>query len=152
MIGIDRWHILLSSLLGLAFAGGVTWAVRLSASFGFGREALGFGDVTLMAMIGAYVGWQSSLIVFFLAPILALSFVTIRWIVTRDSATPYGPYLCAAVVVLLVFWDSLWTNWAAIIFDLGTGMILVGLVSCVVAIGAMLWIWQSIKRVVFGVG
>lgn len=149
---VQRWNLLLSSLLGLAFAGGVTWAVRISASYGFGAEALGFGDVTLMAMIGAFIGWQPSLLVFFLAPMLALLFVVVRWIITRDTATPYGPYLCAAVVVLLVNWDGLWTNWAAPMFALGVAPILIGLVACVALIGVMLWTWQLIKRAVFAIG
>ncbi len=149
MLEISRWNMLLSSLLGLAFAGGVTWAVRLSASYGFGAEALGFGDVTLMAMIGSYLGWQPSLIVFFLAPFVALLFVLVRWGITGKTATPYGPYLCAAVVVLLVFWDALWTNWAAPIFALGSDPILLGLGLCVVLIGGTLWLWQKIKLAVF---
>ncbi len=147
-----RWPYLLSSLIGMAVAGGMTWGVRLSASYGFGAEALGFGDVTLMAMIGAYVGWQPSLIIFFLAPMLALLFVVARWVVTRDTATPYGPYLCAAAAVLLVGWDSLWTRRAAPLFELGAGFIMGGLVTCVVLIGVMLWIWQTIKRAVLGAG
>jgi|LakMenE01Jun11ns_1017448.scaffolds.fasta_scaffold9958491_12 leader peptidase (prepilin peptidase)/N-methyltransferase len=147
-----RWPYLLSSLIGMAVAGGMTWGVRLSASYGFGAEALGFGDVTLMAMIGAYVGWQPSLIIFFLAPMLALLFVIARWVVTRDTATPYGPYLCAAAAVLLVGWDSLWTRRSAPLFELGAGFIMGGLATCVVLIGVMLWIWQTIKRAVLGAG
>lgn len=148
-MGTTRWNFLISSLFGLAFAGGVTWAVRISASYGFGAEALGFGDVTLMAMIGAYMGWQPSLIIFFLAPVLALLFVVIRWIITRDTATPYGPYLCAAVIVLLIYWDAIWTNWAAPMFALGVAPILIGLAVCVALIGVMLWTWQLIKRAIF---
>lgn len=146
----DRWPFLLSSLIGLAVAGGMTWGVRLSASYGFGAEALGFGDVTLMAMIGAYVGWQPSLIIFFLAPMLALLFVLVRWIITRDTATPYGPYLCAATVVLLIGWDSIWTQRAAPMYQLGAGFIMGGLAACIVMIGVMLWIWQLIKRAIVG--
>jgi leader peptidase (prepilin peptidase)/N-methyltransferase len=147
--GGEGWKMMISSLLGLAFAGGITWAVRLSASYGFGAEALGFGDVTLMAMIGTFVGWQPSLIVFFLAPFLALGFVLVRWALTGDMATPYGPYLSTAVVVLLIYWDSLWTNWAAPVFALGASPILLGLIVCVAMIGIMLWAWQLIKRAVW---
>lgn len=142
---LERWPYLLSSLMGLAFAGGVTWGVRISASVGLGVEALGFGDVTLMAMIGAFVGWQPSLLIFFLAPIVAIVFVLIRWAVTGDAATPYGPYLCAATVLLLVYWDSLWTGWAAPVFALGN-VILGIVVACVVLMGGMLWIWRLIKQ------
>ncbi len=141
-----RWTYLLSSLFGLAFAGGVTWGVRLSASAGLGVEALGFGDVTLMAMIGCYLGWQPSLLVFFIAPMVAILFVLIRWIVTGDAATPYGPYLCAAAVLVLVFWNALWTDWVAVVFELGA-VILMIVVACVALMGAMLWIWRLIKEV-----
>lgn len=142
----NRWTYLLSSLMGLAFAGGVTWAVRLSATWGLRVEALGFGDVTLMAMIGTYVGWQPSLLIFFIAPIVSLVFVVVRWLITGEAATPYGPYLCAATVLLLVYWDALWTKWAAPAFALGPGMIVSIIVSCVVLMGAMLWIWRLIKE------
>ena len=142
---IPRWSYLLSSLMGLAFAGGVTWAVRLSASWGLQVEALGFGDVTLMAMIGTYIGWHPSLIVFFLAPLISIAFVLVRWMLTGETATPYGPYLCAATVVLLVYWNSFWIGWAEPVFQLG-GIILGIVVACVVLMGVMLWIWRLVKQ------
>lgn len=146
LVQLQRWPYLMSSLLGMAFAGGVTWAVRLSATWGLRMEALGFGDVTLMAMIGTYVGWQPSLLIFFIAPLVSIVFVLLRWIVTGDAATPYGPYLCAATVLLLVGWDALWNRWAADLFSLGAGTIVGIVVACVVLMGAMLWIWRLIKE------
>jgi prepilin signal peptidase PulO-like enzyme (type II secretory pathway) len=144
--GSARWPYLLSSLLGLAFAGGVTWAVRLSATWGLRVEALGFGDVTLMAMIGTFVGWQPSLLIFFIAPLVSIVFVLVRWMLTGDAATPYGPYLCAATVVVLVYWDDLWNQWAGRLFELGPATIVGIVVACVVLMGAMLWIWRLIKE------
>jgi prepilin signal peptidase PulO-like enzyme (type II secretory pathway) len=167
MLGGARWNYLLSSLLGMAFAGGMTWAVRVCASQAYGMEALGFGDVTLMAMIGCYIGWQPSLGVFFLAPFLAMLFVLVRYILTRQAATPYGPYLCAAVIVLLIFWDQIWLSRIGPIFlmasDLaspigdklgislsGSDVILGGMAVCVFMIGGMLWVWQLVKRLILG--
>jgi len=51
-----HWAGLLSSLAGLAVGAGTIWIVRVLGSTVLGREAMGFGDVTLMAMIGAMLG------------------------------------------------------------------------------------------------
>lgn len=145
----SRWQFVLSSLIGLGFAGGITWSVRIAGAIGMGREALGFGDVTLMAMIGCYVGWQPSLLIFFLAPLIGLLFVIIRRIITGDIETPYGPYLCMAVVVLLVYWDAMWTMWMQPrLAVIGPGLVLSALVVCVVLLGITLWIWQQIKNAI----
>ena len=60
------WAALLTALVGLVAGGGIVWVVRLIGAVALRREAMGFGDVTLMAMVGAFVGWQASLIVFFM--------------------------------------------------------------------------------------
>lgn len=145
---IARWPYLLSSLFGLACAGGITWAVRISASAALRAQALGFGDVTLMAMIGTYVGWQPSILIFFIAPLMAVLIVVIQYLLTGEKAAPYGPYLCAATVALMVFWSRLWFGWAMPVFALGI-QILAILAACVVMMGAMLWIWRLIRGVIW---
>ena len=139
-----RWPYLLSSLLGLAFAGGITWAVRISAYIGLRMEALGFGDVTLMAMIGTYLGWHPSLLVFFIAPFVAILIVIVRAIITGETATPYGPYLCAAVAILLVYWSTIWPS-AAPSFLLGS-LVLWIVIGCIILMGGMLWSWRLVKE------
>ena len=139
-----RWPYLLSSLLGLAFAGGITWGVRITAYIGLRMEALGFGDVTLMAMIGTYLGWHPSLLVFFIAPFVAILIVVVRAIITGQTATPYGPYLCAAVVILMVYWVKIWPA-AAPSFILGE-LVLWIVVGCIVLMGGMLWSWRLVKE------
>ena len=47
-----HWAALFSALVGLAAGGGLIWIVRIIGSAVLRREAMGFGDVTLMAMIG----------------------------------------------------------------------------------------------------
>lgn len=148
---IVRWPYLLSSLFGLACAGGITWAVRIAASAALRAQALGFGDVTLMAMIGTYVGWQPSILIFFIAPLMAVLIVVIQYLLTGEKAAPYGPYLCAAALALMVFWCRLWFGWAMPVFALGL-QILAILAACVVMMGAMLWIWRLIRSAIWSEG
>ena len=55
--------------LGLLVGAGLTQFFRKCAGFVFRREAMGFGDVTLMGMIGAFLGWQAAVLTFFLGPV-----------------------------------------------------------------------------------
>ncbi len=145
---IARWPHLLSSLFGLACAGGITWAVRIAASTALRVQALGFGDVTLMAMIGTFVGWQPSILIFFIAPMMAVLIVVIQYLLTGEKAAPYGPYLCAATVAVLCGWSGIWFGWALPVFALG--LTIVGILgACVVAMGAMLWIWRLIREMIW---
>ena len=69
----DRSHIaLFSALVGMAFGMVLVWGIRLVARWVLGIEAMGFGDVTLMGMIGAFLGWQAVLLIFFAAPFFGL--------------------------------------------------------------------------------
>ncbi len=140
---LGRWPQLLSSLIGLAGAAGITWGVRISARWGLQVEALGFGDVTLMAMIGTYVGWQPGLLIFFFAPMVSILIVLVQWMLTGQKATPYGPYLCAATIWVLVDWVRMW-DWARDLFGLGWIMLLV-MAFCVMLMGVMLWIWRLFR-------
>jgi prepilin signal peptidase PulO-like enzyme (type II secretory pathway) len=106
--GSPYWRGLLSALVGMAAGGGIVWAVRVIGTRALGREAMGFGDVTLMAMIGAFFGWQASLWVFFLAPFAGLLIGILNLVFRRDQEIPYGPFLCLAALAVIVGWDRLW--------------------------------------------
>ena len=71
-IGGPHWAGLGSGLAGIVIGGGLVWLVRILATAAMHQEAMGFGDVTLLAMIGAFLGWQAAVIVFFLAPLAAV--------------------------------------------------------------------------------
>lgn len=128
----DHWRGLLTSLVGMAFGGGVIWAVRIVGYLGLRKEAMGFGDVTLMAMIGAYLGWQSTIMVFFLAPFAAVIIALAQWILTRRRDIAFGPYLCAGALFLILKWPWLWTGWGAPIF--GMGWFVPALLACGLAL------------------
>jgi prepilin signal peptidase PulO-like enzyme (type II secretory pathway) len=146
--GIVAWAGLLSSLIGLAVGGGTVWAVRIVASAAMRQEAMGFGDVTLMAMIGAFVGWQAAIAGFFLAPPAAILIVIIQFIITRKPAVPFGPYLCTGTAIAVVFWDLVWNQVLSQYAMLGALVIYI-LVGALVAMGALLMVWGAIKRAIF---
>jgi len=144
-IGGDHWQMMLSSLIGMAVAGGFTWCIRLIASHVLKTEALGFGDVTLMSMLGAFLGWQAALMVFFLAPVTAVVVAIVQWLVTRRNDIAFGPYLCLAALVLVLGWRQIWHEWAIMFFSMGWILPIIIVISLVL-LGIMLRIWQAFKR------
>jgi prepilin signal peptidase PulO-like enzyme (type II secretory pathway) len=148
-LGDVHWVGMLTALVGLAAGGGIVWVVRVVGSAVLRREAMGFGDVTLMAMIGTFLGWQSCLLIFFLAPLAGLVVGVAVLVSRRETEIPYGPFLCLATLGLLVGWPGLW-QWAQPIYRLGPMLPLV-LAGCVVILAAMLGLIQLLKRL-FGLG
>jgi leader peptidase (prepilin peptidase)/N-methyltransferase len=134
------WHSLFSSLVGLAFGGGMIWAVRIAGRIGLRKEAMGFGDVTLMAMIGAYIGWQAALMVFFLSPFAALVIALAQWAITGRRDIPSGPYLCASTVVVVMKWPWFWTQFGPL-FEVGLLLPAV-LTVCLALMVLMLMGWR----------
>jgi len=124
------WAGLLTALVGMAASSAIIWAIRVLATAVLRREAMGFGDVTLMAMVGAFLGWQPCLIVFFLAPFAGLAVGLVGLALRHGPEIPYGPFLCLAALVVIVRWAPLWV-WTAPIFNLG-GILVLVLCFCLV--------------------
>jgi leader peptidase (prepilin peptidase)/N-methyltransferase len=108
-----HWQGFWAGFAGLLIGGGLTWAVRIIAGFVFRREAMGFGDVTLMGMIGAFLGWRAAVLTFFVGPFFGLGHaiwkllkklqkkLTGAKLAGSDGELPYGPYLSMAAAALL---------------------------------------------------
>ena len=143
-----HWAGFLSSLVGLAVGGGIIWAVRLIGQLALKREAMGFGDVTLMAMIGTFVGWQPCLFIFFLAPFAGLVIGVVQWVFRRENEIPYGPFLCLATLAVIIRWADLW-QWAWDIFAIGwlVPMVLAG---CMLMMLILLGAWRMILETFAG--
>jgi leader peptidase (prepilin peptidase) / N-methyltransferase len=142
------WVGLYTALVGLAASGGIVWAVRLIGTAALRKEAMGFGDVTLMMMIGTFLGWQACIMLFFLAPIAALVIGIVQLIARHDDVIPYGPFLCLAALGVIVAWAPIWM-WAERMFGMG-GLVPAVLVICLAMLGVLLGIWQGIKMILFG--
>ncbi len=111
-------------VIGLLAGGGLTEFWRRAGSLVLRREAMGFGDVTLMAMIGAFMGWQGAVLTFFIGPFFGLAHALWKLVLyiakrlgggqltSSDREIPFGPYLSMAAVGLVLAWPRLWPNWA----------------------------------------
>jgi prepilin signal peptidase PulO-like enzyme (type II secretory pathway) len=119
--------------------GGMTWGVRLIGSYAYGREAMGFGDVTLMAMIGAFLGWQAVLIAFVAAPFAALLIVGIQFLTSGSNVLAFGPYLALGAAFVVLGWSRIWPVAVENFFQMPHRITLTILASCLAAIGPMLW-------------
>ena len=89
---------------GFLVGGGIIWFTRIFASLAFGREAMGLGDVHILGVAGATLGWKIATITFFMAPFIALSWLAIsgglnRILGKKNREIPYGPYLAIACVI-----------------------------------------------------
>jgi len=142
--GGDRFRGLQSALVGLAVSAGLVWSIREGASRSLGREAMGLGDVTLMAMVGAWIGWQASVLAFFLAAFIGLAHGLVQVVRHRENELPYGPSLCLASGAVIVGWRPLW-GWAGGPFTQPLELALV--IGAVVVLTAItLFIWQRVRR------
>ncbi len=130
MAAHPHWHGLAVSLAGLVVGGGSVWIVRILGQWVLKREAMGFGDVILMATIGSFLGWQPTLIVFFLAPLCALVVVAACWVVRRDREIPYGPYLSLATLIVILDWKHVWSGTERF-FSLGVFVPVMATLMCV---------------------
>lgn len=135
-----HWAGLLTALVGLVAGGGLVWVVRVVGAAALRREAMGFGDVTLMSMIGAFVGWQPALIIFFLAPFAGLAIGVSQWVLHREHEVPYGPFLCLAALFVIVEWADIWQR-VSMYFAMGW-MLPAILAVCMVLMGGMLFAYR----------
>jgi prepilin signal peptidase PulO-like enzyme (type II secretory pathway) len=145
----DAWKGLFSSLVGLAVGGATVWAVRVMAAATLQKEAMGFGDVTLMAMIGSALGWQAAMLGFFLAPLTAIAIVVVQALASGERAVAFGPYLCAGSALTVAAWDAIWNGYAAMLFGLGPILPLI-LIVALCLMGILLWMWRIIESRIGG--
>ena len=95
-----------ASLAGAAVGAFLIWAIGAAGKVIFRKEAMGLGDVKLMAMIGAFLGWQLVIFVLLFSAFLGAIYGAVHLAVTGRSKIPYGPFLSTAAVVSVIFrWE-----------------------------------------------
>ena len=98
-----------SSISGAMAGYLVLWSVFQLFRLLTGKEGMGFGDFKLMALLGAWFGWQMLpqiiLISTILGSVVGLSLMALRK-AGRDQAIPFGPYIAMAGWIAMI-WGEL---------------------------------------------
>ncbi|MDH5736748.1 MAG: A24 family peptidase [Gammaproteobacteria bacterium] len=87
----------------------VLWAVFWVFKFITGKEGLGYGDFKLLALLGAWLGWQLLPMIILLSSLSGAIIGGLLIVLGRDKANPipFGPYLALAGWVALLWQDHL---------------------------------------------
>lgn len=107
------WQTWLNSVLGILLGGGSLLLVAYGYQWLTGKEGMGGGDIKLLAMMGAFLGWKSVLFIVFASSLIgSVVGVTIMLVQKKDSklAIPFGPYL-AFGAVLYIFYGRQLIHW-----------------------------------------
>lgn len=71
------------------------------------KESLGLGDVDFMGMAGVFLGWKQAILIFFVAPFLALIYTIFALIFKRSHLIPYLPYLSLAALIVFLWGEKI---------------------------------------------
>jgi len=101
---------LMNGLIGLLVGGGILWLLAWASPYLFGKEGMGGGDIKLLAMIGAFLGWKPALMTImvgsFLGSLVGVTLIAVR-VIKREDYIPFGPFLVCGALVALFFGQSI---------------------------------------------
>lgn len=100
----------IQSLIGLLVGGGILYAAGLLGELILKKEAMGGGDIKLMAFTGALWGWKialTSIVVgAFCGAIIGLLLIVIKKS-NKDNMLPFGPFLALGIILSVFYSDQL---------------------------------------------
>jgi leader peptidase (prepilin peptidase)/N-methyltransferase len=111
-LDIENPHLaaLVASIAGAIVGGGLLWAVAEAYLRLRGMEGMGFGDVKMMAMVGAFLGAPLALLTIMLGSLLGsiIGLIFIRMAdKTREYELPFGTFLSFAGIVAVLYGEEL---------------------------------------------
>lgn len=99
---------LVEALLGAAAGFALLYAIAVIGEWVFKEEAMGGGDIKMMAMVGAFVGWPGVLLTVFLGALLGtLIFVPLT--LRKKRLVPFGVFLAVGAAAAFVAGDAIVT-------------------------------------------
>jgi leader peptidase (prepilin peptidase)/N-methyltransferase len=103
-MGLTPTEAITGSCIGYLSLWSVYWVFKLAT----GKEGFGFGDFKLMAVFGAFLGWQSILLIVVLSSVVgALFAIAIVYRLKKSIPIPFGPYIAIAGWIALLWGDEI---------------------------------------------
>ena len=97
-----------AALLGAGLGFGLLWVVGVAGTWMLKQEAMGGGDIKMMAMVGAFLGWKGVLLTIFLGALVgSLIFVPLA-LAGRKSLVPFGIFLALGAAATYLVGPSLY--------------------------------------------
>ena len=97
----------MDSAIGVAIGAGFLFLILYAYEKIMGEEGMGLGDVKLLAMIGAFLGWQALpvtvLVSSLTGSIVGVGYALIKGESVRKFPVPFGPFLALGAIVHLFF-------------------------------------------------
>jgi leader peptidase (prepilin peptidase) / N-methyltransferase len=100
----------LNSLIGALLGGGSLFVVGTLYQWFFKREGMGGGDVKLLAMIGAFLGWKAVILTILLSSFIgSITGIIIMVLKGKDFkyAIPFGPFLSLGAFISLFYGEEI---------------------------------------------
>ncbi|MBF0281886.1 MAG: prepilin peptidase [Zetaproteobacteria bacterium] len=108
------------AVLGVLCGYGFFWLVAKLFLLLTGREGMGYGDFKLLAMLGAFLGWQALPFIVFVSSLFGAVIGVIVLRLRRQSLKleiPFGPYLAAAGLLWLFAGEALLDWYLALVWS-----------------------------------
>lgn len=102
-----------NSLFGILLGGGSLWLIAIIYELLTKTEGMGGGDIKLLAMIGAFLGWKAIFPVIFISSCLGTIIgipIMLRQQESGKLAIPFGPFLSIAAMIWF-FWGGVILRW-----------------------------------------
>jgi leader peptidase (prepilin peptidase) / N-methyltransferase len=98
---------LATALLGAAVGFGLLWLVAVAGTWVFREEAMGGGDIKMMAMVGAFIGWHGVLLTVFLGAFLGSVVFVPLLLAGQRKLVPFGIFLSVGAALSYLFGPTL---------------------------------------------
>lgn len=114
-----KYHPLVNSIIGLLTGGGILYLIAVIAAAIMKKEAMGGGDIKLLAFLGSFIGWKLILLTLIFASFIGSIIGGIMLLMMRrknqDTALtghyiPFGPYLAIGALIAIL-WGNQIIDW-----------------------------------------